>query len=155
MNVHHTNPFKVLAQTRVFFGASAPREIGSVTGALFWGGGVGKRGLSDPRLPQMNFSEALSKQKKSGCMQGEKHKNKNHHRNPKQGTSIGPIKCLSATANRWAISALSHEAKLHKRIIELLRLIKLTFDDTFYIRSQMNKSLRQACREEGRGKHII
>ena len=44
MNVHHTNPFKVLAQTRVFLGASAPWEIGSVTGAPFFleGGWLGK-----------------------------------------------------------------------------------------------------------------
>ena len=60
MNVHHTTLLNALARTRVFFGASAPWEIGSVTGAPFgWGGGVfGKRGLSDPRPPQMNFSKA-------------------------------------------------------------------------------------------------
>ena len=43
MNVHHTTLLNALARTRVFFGASAPWEIGSVTGAPFgWGGFLGK-----------------------------------------------------------------------------------------------------------------
>ena len=59
MNMHHGNPFKMLAQRRVFFGAFASWEIGSVTGALFLGGGKG--GLSDPHPPQMNFFEAQTR----------------------------------------------------------------------------------------------
>ena len=35
----------------VFYGAPAPWEIGSMTGLM----GLGGRGLSDPRPPQMNF----------------------------------------------------------------------------------------------------
>ena len=43
----------------LFLRASAPWGIGSATGDPFGGGGgVGKRGLRDPRPPQMNLSEA-------------------------------------------------------------------------------------------------
>ena len=47
MNVHHTTLLNAFARTRVFWGASAPWEIGSVTQAPFPNPPPPKRGLSD------------------------------------------------------------------------------------------------------------